>query len=171
MKMSWPDMTFMNFSWKRSNAPRSLSVSSIASVPSVSASQRPCCHLKAFLGGATRSKRSLVFALYNKGRRDARVTVNFASLGMVGDWRVRDLWRQKDLGTFTGSYSDEVWPHATTLVRMFPADSSARLAPGVGDIRNNATYIQFERVRPVDKPGRADALAEPCEDCPRNRRR
>ena len=113
---------------------------------------------------------SLVFALYNKGRRDARITVNFASLGMVGDWRVRDLWRQKDLGTFAGSYSDEVWPHATTLVRMFPADSPARLAPGVGDIRNNATYIQFERVRPVDKPGRADALAKPCEDCPRNRR-
>ena len=110
---------------------------------------------------------SLVFALYNKGRRDARIVVNFAALGLEGEWRVRDLWRQKDLGLFAESFSAEVWPHATTLVRFFPTDASSRLAPGVRDIRDNSTYIQFERVRPVDKPGRKEALAKPCKDCPR----
>ena len=113
---------------------------------------------------------SLVFALYNKSRHDARISVNFAALGLVGDWRVRDLWRQQDLGIFSGSYSTEVWPHATTLVRLFPTDASAHLAPGVRDVRDNAIYIQFERVRPVDKPGRAKSLAEPCTDCSRRRR-
>ena len=112
---------------------------------------------------------SLVFALYNKGRRDARVTVDFAALGLTGEWRVRDLWRQSDMGLFSGAYSAEVWPHATTLVRMFPSDSSARLVPGLRDIRDNATYLHFERVRPVDKPGRNAPTAKPCDDCPRRR--
>ena len=112
---------------------------------------------------------SLVFALYNRGPRDERISVDFAALGLEGQWRVRDLWRQKDLGTFAGQYTAEVWPHATTLVRLFPADASSRLVPGLRDIRDNATYLHFERTRPVDKPNRRGASAAPCEDCPRRR--
>ena len=112
---------------------------------------------------------SLVFALYNRGPRDERISVDFAALGLEGQWRVRDLWRQTDLGTFAGQYTAEVWSHATTLVRLFPADASSRLVQGLRDIRDNATYLHFERTRPVDKPNRRGASAAPCEDCPRRR--
>ncbi len=111
---------------------------------------------------------SIVLALYNKSNRDAVISADFASMGLVGDWKVRDLWRQKDLGLFTGSYTTEVWPHATTLVRLFPADSAAKLAPGVRDVRDVSTYLHFERTRPVDKPGRV-TKAKDCDDCPRGR--
>ena len=112
---------------------------------------------------------SLVFALYNKGGRDARIAVDFAALGLTGEWKVRDLWRQADLGVFSGAYAAEVWPHATTLVRLFPADAASGLVPTLRDIRDNATYRHFERVRPVDKPGRRAPPARSCDDCPRGR--
>ena len=50
-----------------------------------------------------------------------------------------------------------------------PADASSRLVQGLRDIRDNATYLHFERTRPVDKPNRRGASAAPCEDCPRRR--
>jgi len=34
---------------------------------------------------------------------------------------VRDLWRQKDLGTFDGGFETEVPRHGVVLVRLFPA--------------------------------------------------
>ena len=96
---------------------------------------------------------SFVFALLNKSRRTRPVAAEFAHLGMEGEWRVRDLWRQKDVGLCTGRWGTEVPPHATTLIRAFPAGEDSRLSPALRDIRDNATYMQFEKVRRVDKPG------------------
>jgi alpha-galactosidase len=48
------------------------------------------------------------------------VTVNFADLGLEGEVRVRDLWRQKDLGEFNGSFSADVPAHGVVLLRMWP---------------------------------------------------
>ena len=75
-----------------------------------------------------------------------------ASLGLEGSWRIRDLWRQQDVGIASGSYSAEVFSHATTLVRLFP-QPGAGLRKGMRDIRDNAVYMMYAPVRPVDKPG------------------
>ena len=114
---------------------------------------------------------SLVFALVNMSSRDQAITVDFASLGLEGEWLVRDLWRQKDLGLYVKSFSDTVPPHATTLVRFFPK-AGGRLREGMTDVRMNSVYYRFDRVRPVDMPGYVSpkAAAEPCADCPRGRR-
>ena len=87
---------------------------------------------------------SLVFALMNPTRFEQSATVDFASLGLEGEWLVRDLWRQKDLGLYVKSFTDTVPPHATTLVRFFPK-AGGRLREGMTDIRMNAVYSRFDQ--------------------------
>lgn len=50
------------------------------------------------------------------------VTLDWTTLGLKPDYqrRVRDLWRQKDLGEFTQTYTaDGIPPHGVVLVRLF----------------------------------------------------
>jgi alpha-galactosidase len=56
--------------------------------------------------------------LFNRGRWLKEVTLPWADLGLKGDRIVRDLWRQKDLGTFNGRFSAEVPRHGVVLVRV-----------------------------------------------------
>lgn len=63
---------------------------------------------------------SKAVGLFNRGEFPARVTADWAVLGVAGPQRVRDAWRQKDLGTFTGDFSTEVPRHGGALVRVFP---------------------------------------------------
>ena len=56
--------------------------------------------------------------LFNVGPKDMTVTVNFTDLKLNGSQRVRDLWRQKDLGRFAGSYSAVVPSHGAVLVKI-----------------------------------------------------
>ncbi|MCR4396383.1 MAG: alpha-galactosidase, partial [Candidatus Saccharicenans sp.] len=52
-----------------------------------------------------------------------KVRIDFQALGLGdGSYRVRDLWRQKDLGTFSGFFEAEIAPHGVVLVRIFPAE-------------------------------------------------
>ena len=107
---------------------------------------------------------SLVFALFNTADDATRIAIDYDSLGLEGKWLVRDLWRQKDEGIYGIRYSVEVPGHATHLVRLFPKED-AGLAEGVRDIRMNSVYIQFEELRPVDKPGYKAPKSYPCERC------
>jgi alpha-galactosidase len=48
------------------------------------------------------------------------VTVKLADLKINSSAAVRDLWRQKDLGTFKGEFSTEVPVHGVVLIRVTP---------------------------------------------------
>jgi alpha-galactosidase len=48
------------------------------------------------------------------------VTVNWSDLGIRGKHRIRDLWRQKDLGVFDEKFTARVNPHGVVMVRLFP---------------------------------------------------
>ena len=63
---------------------------------------------------------SMAVGLFNRGFMTGKVSVDFKALGLTGKQRVRDLWRQHDEGAFSGTYSAEVFGHATKLVRLFP---------------------------------------------------
>ncbi|MGB9864329.1 MAG: NPCBM/NEW2 domain-containing protein [Candidatus Saccharicenans sp.] len=65
---------------------------------------------------------SKAVGLFNLDAYDRRsVRVDFAALGLgSGSYRVRDLWRQKDLGTFSGYFEADVAPHGVVLIRIFP---------------------------------------------------
>ena len=114
---------------------------------------------------------SLVFALLNTyAILDTRITVDFTSLGLEGRWRVRDLWAQKDLGTYSSQYSADVHPHATHLVRFFP-EQGAGLRKGLNDVRDNAIYSAYAETRHIDKPGYNAPAGPPCAECPSTRHR
>ena len=48
------------------------------------------------------------------------VAVTFADLGITGKARVRDLWKQEDLGVFTNSFTREIPLHGAGLYRVTP---------------------------------------------------
>jgi alpha-galactosidase len=48
------------------------------------------------------------------------VCVGWSDLGITGKQLVRDLWRQKDLGTFDGQFSAPVGPDGVVLVSLKP---------------------------------------------------
>jgi len=49
------------------------------------------------------------------------VTAKWSDPGLSGKMRVRDLWQQRDLGTFDGRFETEAPRHGVGLVRLFPA--------------------------------------------------
>ena len=64
---------------------------------------------------------SMAVGLFNLDDRQPRtVTVRWSDLGVKGPRKVRDLWRQKDLGVFDGKFSCSVLVHGVVLVRIAP---------------------------------------------------
>ncbi|MBX3111411.1 MAG: NPCBM/NEW2 domain-containing protein [Fimbriimonadaceae bacterium] len=62
---------------------------------------------------------STAVGLFNRGEEPATVTAKFGDLKLTGRHRVRDLWRARDLGGFSGSYSATVPRHSAVLVKVF----------------------------------------------------
>ena len=62
--------------------------------------------------------RSPALGLFNLGETERRVTVTWQELDLTGPRVVRDLWRQKDLGTFDGQFSATVSRHGVAFVRL-----------------------------------------------------
>ncbi|MEP6674637.1 MAG: glycoside hydrolase family 27 protein [Ferruginibacter sp.] len=48
------------------------------------------------------------------------IRFHWNQLGLGETQNVRDLWRQKDLGNFTGMFATKVPPHGVTLIRIKP---------------------------------------------------
>jgi alpha-galactosidase len=63
---------------------------------------------------------SLAVGLFNRDEMDMPVRVTWEELGIKGKQGVRDLWRQKDLGTFEGELSRVVPRHGTLFVKLTP---------------------------------------------------
>jgi alpha-galactosidase len=64
---------------------------------------------------------SLSVGLFNRGETEAEVVAQWADLGISGRRRVRDLWRQKDVGVFEDQFSARVARHGVFLARLWPA--------------------------------------------------
>jgi alpha-galactosidase len=47
-------------------------------------------------------------------------TFHFDKAGLKGNWKIRDVWRQIDLGEFNGSFSTEIRYHGVMMLRMIP---------------------------------------------------
>ncbi len=61
---------------------------------------------------------SIAVGLFNRGIAAAKITVNGTDLGLKGNMKVRDLWRQKDLGNFKDSFTTSVNAHGVVLVKI-----------------------------------------------------
>lgn len=63
---------------------------------------------------------TIAVGLFNRGESASQVTATWAVLGLQGKQVVRDLWRQKDLGTFKDQFSAQVPRHGVVLIRLRP---------------------------------------------------
>ena len=62
--------------------------------------------------------------LFNTSATPSTVTFNWKQAGLIGSQTLRDLWRQKDLGTFSDTYSAEVPSHGVLLLKLSPVKAS-----------------------------------------------
>ncbi len=68
------------------------------------------------------------FILWNKDESESiqkaryKMTLDFDELQIKGKYKVRDLWRQKDLGIFSDQFSTDVAYHGVTFVKLTPTE-------------------------------------------------
>ncbi len=61
---------------------------------------------------------SLVVGLFNLSPEAREMSVSWSELGLQGNRKVRDLWRQKELSAASGKFASRVNRHGVTLVRI-----------------------------------------------------
>jgi alpha-galactosidase len=61
---------------------------------------------------------SKAVGLFNRGPWKSEIKVHWSDLGISGKHLVRDLWRQKDLGTFKDVFTASVSRHGVVLVKV-----------------------------------------------------
>lgn len=62
---------------------------------------------------------SLAVGLFNLADTERAIRITAQELEWKGRFRVRDLWRQKNVGVFTGGYAATVAPHGVMLVILW----------------------------------------------------
>jgi len=65
---------------------------------------------------------SLAVGLFNRGEGLRAIETKWEDLEVQGPQKVRDLWRQQDVGVCEGKFEAYVARHGVVLVRMSPAD-------------------------------------------------
>ncbi len=66
---------------------------------------------------------SVAVGLFNRAEIEQPVKVAWSEIGLKGKQRVRDLWRQKDLGVIDTEYTAPVSRNGVVLVRVWPSDN------------------------------------------------
>lgn len=61
---------------------------------------------------------SKAVGLFNLTKKDLTISAPWSALQISGKQKVRDVWRQKDLGGFTNSFASVVPPHGVVLVKI-----------------------------------------------------
>ena len=69
---------------------------------------------------------STAVGLFNLDEEEQAVAVEWADLELSGPRRVRDLWRQKDLGPHDGRFEARVPRHGCALIRLSPGAGPRR---------------------------------------------
>ena len=61
---------------------------------------------------------SKAIGIFNISDEHMKITINRAELGLSDKCTVRDLWRQKELGSFKESFTTKVVPHGVVLIKV-----------------------------------------------------
>jgi alpha-galactosidase len=62
---------------------------------------------------------SIAVGLFNLSTTSQVISLNAQELGLNGAYKIRDLWRQKDIATLGADFSAKVEPHGVVLVKIF----------------------------------------------------
>ena len=57
--------------------------------------------------------------LFNRGENETNITANWSDLGITGNQKVRDLWRQKDIGILKDKFTVSVGRHGVVMLRLW----------------------------------------------------
>lgn len=96
----------------------------------------------------------MAVGLFNLNSQRIEVTAKWEDLGLTGLQPVRDLWKQKDIGLFTGSFSASIPAHGAVMVKVGRPNPQLD-AKWVWAGTDNAQPFQFARFRKtfsLDKP-------------------
>ncbi|MGD1042897.1 MAG: glycoside hydrolase family 27 protein, partial [Sedimentisphaerales bacterium] len=63
---------------------------------------------------------SKAVGFFNTGEEPNAVKITWQQLGVTGNQTVRDLWRQKNIGTYKDGFEAVVRPHGVIMVRLQP---------------------------------------------------
>ena len=63
---------------------------------------------------------SLAVGLFNLDERQRDLSISWSELRLAGPCRVRDLWRQQDVGVEDDTFKATVPRHGVALIRMWP---------------------------------------------------
>jgi len=56
--------------------------------------------------------------LFNLDKIEKKISIDWVKAGLSGNQTVRDVWRQKDIGSFDKSYEASVLPHGVMLIKV-----------------------------------------------------
>src|SRR4030095_5291008 len=62
---------------------------------------------------------SYAVGIFNLSKNYQVITVNWKDAGLKGNCKARDLWQQKDLGSFKTSLTEKVLPHGVILLKVW----------------------------------------------------
>ncbi len=65
---------------------------------------------------------SRAVGFFNLSRTPGTVAITWAQLGVKGPQRVRDVWRQKELGTRADGFDVELPRHGAAMIRVWPVE-------------------------------------------------
>ncbi|MBN1482128.1 alpha-galactosidase [candidate division KSB1 bacterium] len=71
---------------------------------------------------------SIAVGLFNLQEQPSDITVSWDQLGIRGLHRVRDVWRQQDIGQVEGQFSASVGRHGVFLMRLWPVNAQGSKA-------------------------------------------
>jgi alpha-galactosidase len=61
---------------------------------------------------------SLAVGIFNLADHPSENDIRWTDLGIEGKKKARDLWRQKDVGSFKDSYATSIPPHGVSLIKL-----------------------------------------------------
>ncbi|NJD22944.1 MAG: alpha-galactosidase [Melioribacter sp.] len=62
---------------------------------------------------------SKAVGIFNLGNNSEKYSLNLSDINIIGNVRLRDLWRQKDLGLFKEKFETVVSSHGVVLIKIF----------------------------------------------------
>lgn len=61
---------------------------------------------------------SKAIGIFNLDKNEKTISVDWTKLGIAGKQSVRDVWRQKNIGSFDKTFETTVLPHGVTLIKV-----------------------------------------------------
>ena len=73
---------------------------------------------------------SMAIGLFNRSERYEKATVTWKQLGIRGEQKIRDLWRQQDIATSNKDFTTDIAPHGVRLIKIYPGNSRLQATSG-----------------------------------------